>query len=81
MVTSPSHNHLGRACHYPSWQRMHSSAVCASCAMSSYSARGTLHPYHISPFTHWSLTVTFTLTLLAVLIPLQLPANILQDWV
>jgi len=49
-------------------QRMHSSAACASCAMSTadksnYSAAGTLHPYHISPLTHWSLTITFTITL------------------
>ena len=55
--------------------------LCASCAMStadksSYSAAGTLHPYHISPLTHQSLTITFTitLTLLAVLVPLQPPA-------
>jgi len=61
-------SHLGRAHCYPSRQRMHSSAACASCATSiadksSYLAAGTLHPYRIIPLTHRSLTVTFTLTL------------------
>jgi len=51
--TSPT-SHLGRAHRHPSWQRMPSSAACASCAMfisdkSNYSAAGTLHPYHFSP--------------------------------
>jgi len=50
---------------YQSWQRMHSSVVCASCAMSTahncYSATGTLHPYHFSTLTHRSLTVTLNL--------------------
>jgi len=32
---------------------------------------GMLHPYHISPLTHRPLTLTFTLTLLTVLIPVQ----------
>jgi len=63
-----SQSHLGRAYHYPSRQRMHLSAACASCAMStadksSYLAMGMLHPHHISPLTHRSLTVTFTITL------------------
>jgi len=30
---------------------------------SSYSAAGTLHPYHFSPLIHRCLTLTFTLTL------------------
>jgi len=56
-ATNPPQSHFGKAHHYPSWQRMHSSAACASCAMStadksSYSAVGTLHPYHVSPLTH-----------------------------
>jgi len=39
---------------------MHSSAACASCAMtnadkSSYSVVGTLHPYHITSLAHRSL--------------------------
>jgi len=85
-ITSPPQSHLGRVHHFPSWQKMHSCAACASCAMStadksSYSAMGTLHPYHdtnISPLTHRSLTVTFTLTLtlLTILISLQPPASI-----
>jgi len=47
-------------------ENAHLPAVHASCAMytadkSSYSAEGTLHPYHFSPLTHQSLTITFTL--------------------
>jgi len=75
-LTSPPESYLGRAHYYSSWQRIHSSAVCASCAMSttndcSYSAVGTLHLYHFSPLTHRSLIVTFTLTLtlLTILMP------------
>jgi len=69
IITSPPQSYLGRACRYPSWQSMHLSAACASCAMStadksSYSAVGTLHTYYISPLTHRPLTVTFTITLL-----------------
>jgi len=50
--TSPPQSHLGTACRYASRQRMHSSAACASCTMStadksSYLAVGTLHPYYI----------------------------------
>jgi len=76
---------FGKSASLTSRQGMHSSTACASCAIStadksSYSSVGTLHPYHISPLTHRSLTVTFTitLTLLTILIPLQLPASILQ---
>jgi len=51
MFTSPPQSHFGRAHRYASWQIMHSSTACASCALStadksSYSAVGTLHPYH-----------------------------------
>jgi len=51
MKTSPPQSHLGRVRRYPSWQRVHSSAACVSCAMyaadkSSYSAVGTLHRNH-----------------------------------
>jgi len=34
-TTSHPKSHLGRAYHYPSRQRMHLSAVCASCAIST----------------------------------------------
>jgi len=86
IMNKSSQSHLGTAHHYLSQQRMHSSAACASCAMStadksSYSAAG-MHACHISPLTHWSLTITFTLTLtltlLTLLIPLQPLASILQ---
>ena len=87
ILQCPPESHLGRVRRYPSWQRMLSCAACASCTMStadksSYSAAGTLYPYHISPLTYRSLTIAFTLTLtlLAILIPLQLPASILQPW-
>jgi len=81
VITSPPQSHLGRAHRHSLRQRMHSSTACASCAMStadksSYSAAGTLHPYHFSPLTYRSLS----LTLLTVLIPLQPPAGILQAW-
>jgi len=29
-ITSPPQSHLWRARHHPSWQRMHSSALCAT---------------------------------------------------
>jgi len=84
IITTLPQSHLRRACRYPSLQRMHSSTACASCAMStadksSCSSAGTLHPY-ISPLTHQSLTITFTiaLALLTILIQLQQPAGILQ---
>jgi len=61
-VASPPQSHLGRVRCYPSRQRMHLPAACASCAMStadksSYSATSTLHPdidttsvpWHIGP--------------------------------
>jgi len=55
-LTSPPQSHLGRVHRHPSLQIMHSSAVCAICAVStayksSYSAAGMLNPYHFSPFT------------------------------
>jgi len=70
-TTSPPQSHLGKAHRHPSQQRMHLSAVCASCAMttadqSNYSAAGTLHPYHCSPVTHQFLLLIFTLNLLTV---------------
>jgi len=48
-------SNLGRVHRHPSWLRMHSSAVCASCAVStadesSHLAMGTLHPYHSATF-------------------------------
>jgi len=54
-----SQSHLGRARRYPSRQRMHSSAACASCATSTadtsrYSAAGTLYPR--VPTIQWTLS-------------------------
>jgi len=49
VITRPPQSHLGRASCHPSRQRMDSSTVCASCAMST--AAGMLHPYHFSPLT------------------------------
>ena len=56
--TSPPQSHLGTVRRYPSRQRMHSSAACAGCAMStadkcSYSAAGTLYIH--SMILHQSL--------------------------
>ena len=73
---SAQQSNFWRPRHLPSQQRMQSSPVCASCAMStadkySHLAAGMLQPYHFSPLTHWSITLTFTLTLITLVIPLQ----------
>jgi len=54
-ITSPPQSDLGRALRLPSRQRMHLSAACASCAMSTadksnHSAVGTPHPYRTATF-------------------------------
>jgi len=41
LVNKSSPSHLGRVHCYPSWQRMYSSAVCASCAMSTVNSSYT----------------------------------------
>jgi len=51
VITSPLQNHMGRAHRHSSWQRMHSSASCAtSCTLltaneSNHSAAGMLRPH------------------------------------
>jgi len=51
IITSHPLSHLGRACHYPSWQKKDSLASCdTSCAIptadeSNHSAMGTLHQH------------------------------------
>jgi len=35
IYSNSSQSHLGRACCHSSWQKMHSSTACASCAMST----------------------------------------------
>ena len=66
-ITSHFHSHLGRARHHRSWQRMHYSAACASCEMSTadnsnHLPVGLLHPYrsytvflYIRPTLHCSI--------------------------
>ena len=57
IIISPPPKSFGKSASLLLTAIMHSSAACASCAMStadesSYSAASTLNPYHISPLTH-----------------------------
>jgi len=61
-LTSPPQSYLGRVHCYPSWQRMHLSAACASWAMSTadkssymYSSAWILHPYYDTTSVPWHI--------------------------
>jgi len=83
--TSPAQSHLERA-HWPPRGRecivthqLHVLAVqCPLQTSPVTQAEGSLHPYHFGPLTHQSITLTFTPTLLTILILLQPPASIQQ---
>jgi len=82
-ITSPPQSHLGRVHRYPSQQRMHSSAACDSCAVStagksSYSYSAMAMPHLCQSLDTLVPNLTITLTLLTTLIQLQPPASILQ---
>jgi len=61
-LASPPQTNLGSAHRLLSWQKMHSSTACASCAMSTaeesnHSTAGMLYPHHTNGHTSLSKAV------------------------